>query len=27
VIEEAGHFLPTTGPKTLLKLLRDFLPK
>jgi 3-oxoadipate enol-lactonase len=27
VIEEAGHFLPTTGPKTLLKLLRDFLPR
>jgi 3-oxoadipate enol-lactonase len=27
VIEEAGHFLPTTGPKTLVKLLRDFLPK
>jgi 3-oxoadipate enol-lactonase len=27
LIEEAGHFLPTTGPKTLLKLLRDFLPK
>jgi len=26
LIEEAGHFLPTTGPKTLLKLLRDFLP-
>jgi len=25
--EEAGHFLPTTGPKTLLKLLKDFLPK
>jgi pimeloyl-ACP methyl ester carboxylesterase len=27
LIEEAGHFLPTTGPKTLLKLLKDFLPK
>jgi 3-oxoadipate enol-lactonase len=27
VIEEAGHFLPTTGPKTLVKLLRDFLSK
>jgi 3-oxoadipate enol-lactonase len=27
LIEEAGHFLPTTGPKTLLKLLNDFLPK
>jgi 3-oxoadipate enol-lactonase len=27
LIEEAGHFLPTTGPKTLVKLLRDFLPK
>lgn len=27
VIEEAGHFLPTTGPSTLVKLLRDFLPK
>ncbi len=27
LIEEAGHFLPTTGPKTLLKLLRDFLPR
>ena len=27
VVEEAGHFLPTTGGKTLLKLLRDFLPK
>jgi 3-oxoadipate enol-lactonase len=27
VIEEAGHFLPTTGPKTLLRLLNDFLPK
>jgi 3-oxoadipate enol-lactonase len=26
LIEEAGHFLPTTGPKTLVKLLRDFLP-
>jgi 3-oxoadipate enol-lactonase len=25
VIEEAGHFLPTTGPKTLVKLLKDFL--
>jgi 3-oxoadipate enol-lactonase len=24
LIEEAGHFLPTTGPKTLVKLLRDF---
>ena len=24
---EAGHFLPTTGPKTLLKLLKDFLSK
>jgi 3-oxoadipate enol-lactonase len=24
LIEEAGHFLPTTGPKTLLKLLLDF---
>ena len=24
LIEEAGHFLPTTGPKTLLKLLQDF---
>jgi 3-oxoadipate enol-lactonase len=27
LIEEAGHFLPTTGPKSLLKLLRDFLPR
>jgi pimeloyl-ACP methyl ester carboxylesterase len=27
LIEEAGHFLPTTGPKTLVKLLKDFLPK
>ena len=27
LIEEAGHFMPTTGPKTLLKLLKDFLPK
>jgi 3-oxoadipate enol-lactonase len=27
LIEEAGHFLPTTGPKTLLRLLNDFLPK
>jgi 3-oxoadipate enol-lactonase len=27
LVEEAGHFLPTTGPKTLLKLLNDFLPK
>jgi 3-oxoadipate enol-lactonase len=27
LIEEAGHFLPTTGPMTLVKLLRDFLPK
>ena len=27
VIEEAGHFLPTTGPKTLVKFLKDFLPK
>ena len=24
LIEEAGHFLPTTGPKTLLKLLKEF---
>src|SRR5437762_5117570 len=24
LIEEAGHFLPTTGPKTLLRLLLDF---
>ena len=24
LIEEAGHFLPTTGPKTLLRLLIDF---
>ena len=27
LIEEAGHFLPTTGPKKLVKLLKDFLPK
>ena len=27
LVEEAGHFLPTTGPKTLLRLLKDFLPK
>ncbi|MEA2939197.1 MAG: 3-oxoadipate enol-lactonase [Alphaproteobacteria bacterium] len=27
LIEEAGHFLPTTGPKTLLKLLNEFLPR
>ncbi|MCC6888084.1 MAG: alpha/beta fold hydrolase [Hyphomicrobiales bacterium] len=27
LIEEAGHFLPTTGPKTLVRLLREFLPK
>jgi len=27
LIEEAGHFLPTTGPKPLLRLLLDFLPK
>jgi 3-oxoadipate enol-lactonase len=27
LIEEAGHFLPTTGPKTLLRLLRDFFKK
>jgi len=27
VIEEAGHFLPTTGPRTLVKLLKDFFPK
>jgi len=27
LIEEAGHFLPTTGPKTLVKLLKEFLPK
>ena len=27
VVEEAGHFLPTTGPKTLLRLLLEFLPK
>jgi 3-oxoadipate enol-lactonase len=27
LIEEAGHFLPTTGPKTLVKLLRDFFSK
>jgi 3-oxoadipate enol-lactonase len=27
LIEEAGHFLPSTGPKTLLRLLKDFLPK
>jgi 3-oxoadipate enol-lactonase len=27
LVEEAGHFLPTTGPKTLVKLLKDFLPK
>ncbi len=27
IIEEAGHFLPTTGPKTLVKLLNDFLSK
>jgi 3-oxoadipate enol-lactonase len=26
LIEEAGHFLPTTGPKTLVRLLREFLP-
>ena len=24
LIEEAGHFLPTTGPKTLVRLLLDF---
>lgn len=27
LIEEAGHFLPTTGPKTLLRLLLDFFKK
>ena len=27
LIEEAGHFLPTTGPKTLLRLLKDFFSK
>jgi 3-oxoadipate enol-lactonase len=27
LIEEAGHFLPTTGPKTLLRLLKDFFGK
>jgi 3-oxoadipate enol-lactonase len=26
IIEEAGHFLPTTGPKTLVRLLNEFLP-
>jgi len=24
LVEEAGHFLPTTGPKTLVRLLLDF---
>jgi 3-oxoadipate enol-lactonase len=27
LIEEAGHFLPTTGPKTLVRLLLDFFKK
>jgi 3-oxoadipate enol-lactonase len=27
IIEEAGHFLPTTGPKTLVRLLKDFFTK
>jgi pimeloyl-ACP methyl ester carboxylesterase len=27
LIEEAGHFLPTTGPKTLLRLLLEFFKK
>jgi 3-oxoadipate enol-lactonase len=27
LIEEAGHFLPTTGPKMLLRLLLDFFKK
>lgn len=27
LIEEAGHFLPTTGPKTLVKLLLDFFKR
>jgi len=27
LIEEAGHFLPTTGPRTLLRLLLDFFKK
>jgi 3-oxoadipate enol-lactonase len=27
LIEEAGHFLPTTGPKTLVRLLKDFFGK
>jgi 3-oxoadipate enol-lactonase len=27
LIEEAGHFLPTTGPKTLVRLLREFFKK
>jgi 3-oxoadipate enol-lactonase len=27
LIEEAGHFLPTTGPKTLVRLLKDFFSR